>query len=119
MIKSQEPKYKVKSDDAYWSDILVDDAGRQRWSNGVDDVEAAGSTTRSRAVAWERFPKTLFALSRCRISKAKSSGDMLSRAQMHVGGQDEENYDGGTVVSRGENLTRDEMSLMLAARRLI
>jgi hypothetical protein len=44
---------------------------------------------------------------------------MLSRAQMHVGGQDEENYDGGTVVSRGENLTRDEMSLMLAARRLI
>jgi hypothetical protein len=57
---------------------------------------------------------TLFALSRCRISKAKGSGDLLSRTQMHVGGQDEESYDGGTVVSRGKNLTCVGMRLTLA-----
>jgi hypothetical protein len=67
----------------------------------VDDVEAAGvmisgisrvdDVRRSRAVAWGRFPKTLFVLSRCRISRAKGSGDLLSRSQMHVGGRDEEN----------------------------
>jgi hypothetical protein len=38
---------------------------------------------------------------------------------MHVGGRDEENYDGGAVVSRGENLTRAGMGLTLAATRLI
>jgi hypothetical protein len=82
----------------------------------VDDVEALGpmtsrqqgSTRRSRAVAWECFPKTLFALSRCRISKAKGFGDLLSRSQMHVGGRDEENCDGGTVVNRGKSENWDE-----------
>jgi hypothetical protein len=80
-------------------------------SSRVDDVEAAGpmtskqqgSTKRSRVVTCGCFPKTLFTLSRCRISKAKGSRDLLSRAQMHVGGRDEENYDGGAVMSRGEN----------------
>jgi hypothetical protein len=57
---------------------------------------------------------TLFALSRCRISKAKGSEDLLSRTQMHVGGRDEESYDGGAVVSRGENLTCVGMGLTLA-----
>jgi hypothetical protein len=118
----------VKSYDAYWLDILIDDAGRKqhgprRQSSGADEVEAAGlmksNRTRSRAVAWEHFPKTLFALSRCRISKAKGSGDLLSRTQMHVGGRDEEIYDGGAVVSRGENLTCVAIGLTLAARRLI
>jgi hypothetical protein len=47
MTKSEELKYKVKSDDAYWSDILIDGAGRnqqgrQRRSSGADDVYTAG-----------------------------------------------------------------------------
>jgi hypothetical protein len=114
----------VKSYDAYWSDILIDDMGlkqqgRRCWSSGADEVEAAGSMTRSRAVAWERIPKTLFAISWCRISNVKGSGDLLSRTQMHVGGRDEESYDGSAVVSRGENLTCVGMDLTLAARRLI
>jgi hypothetical protein len=49
----------------------------------------------------------------------KGSGDLLSRTQMHVGGRDEESYDGSAVVSRGENLTCVGMDLTLAARRLI
>jgi hypothetical protein len=32
----------------------------------------------------DRFPKTLFTLSRCRIAEDDGSGDMLSRSQMHV-----------------------------------
>jgi hypothetical protein len=54
-----------------------------------------------------------------RISKAKGSVDLLSRTQMHVGDRDEENYDGGVVVSRGKNLTCVGMGLTLAARCLI
>jgi hypothetical protein len=65
------------------------------------------------------LPKTLFALSRCRISKAMGSGDLLSQSQMHVDGRDEENYDDNAVVSRGKNLTRVGMGLALAVRRLI
>jgi hypothetical protein len=42
-------------------------------------------------------------------------GDLLSQLQMHIGGLDEENYDGDTVVSRGENLTCAGMSLALGA----
>ena len=33
--------------------------------------------------AW-RFPKTLFALSRCRIAEDDGSGDLLSRSQLHA-----------------------------------
>jgi hypothetical protein len=43
-----------------------------------------------RASSYEgRFPKTLFILSRCRITEDDGSGDMLSRSQMHVDEQDE------------------------------
>lgn len=38
----------------------------------------------------DRFPKTLFALSRCRIAEDDGSGDLLSRSQMHVDDRDEE-----------------------------
>jgi hypothetical protein len=55
------------------------------------------------------LPKTLFALFKCRISKAKGSGDLLSRSQMHVGGRDEENYEDGAVVNRGESGNWDEL----------
>jgi hypothetical protein len=37
----------------------------------------------------ERFPKTLFALSQCRIAKYNGFRDMLSWSQMHVDDQDE------------------------------
>jgi hypothetical protein len=32
----------------------------------------------------ERFPKTLFALSWCRITEDDGSGDLLSQSQMHL-----------------------------------
>jgi hypothetical protein len=37
----------------------------------------------------DRFPKTLFALSRCRIGEDDGSRDPLSRSQMHVDEWDE------------------------------
>jgi hypothetical protein len=32
----------------------------------------------------DRFPKTLFTLSRCKITEDDDSGDLLSQSQMHV-----------------------------------
>src|SRR5438105_13025957 len=52
----------------------------------------------------ERFPKTLFVLSRCRISKARGSGDLISRSQMHVGAWDGVDYGGGAVERKRQNL---------------
>jgi hypothetical protein len=37
----------------------------------------------------DRFPKILFALSRCMIAKDDGSGDLLSRLQLHVDERDE------------------------------
>jgi hypothetical protein len=37
----------------------------------------------------DRFPKTLFALSRSRIAEDNGSGDLLSRLQMHIDKRDE------------------------------
>jgi hypothetical protein len=37
----------------------------------------------------DRFPKTLFALSQSRIAEDDSSGDLLSRSQMHINEWDE------------------------------
>jgi hypothetical protein len=37
----------------------------------------------------DRFSKTLFVLSRCRITEDDDSRDLLSRSQMYVDGQDE------------------------------
>jgi hypothetical protein len=37
----------------------------------------------------DRFSKTLFTLSRCRIAEDDDSGDLLSRSQMYVDGHDE------------------------------
>ena len=48
----------------------------------------------------ERFPKTLFALSRCRITRASGSGDLLSRPPVHADARDEVDYDGGAAVRR-------------------
>jgi hypothetical protein len=37
----------------------------------------------------DRFSKTLFALSRCRIAEDDGSGDLFSRSQIHVDEWDE------------------------------
>ena len=50
-----------------------------------------------------RFPKTLFALSRCRIPKAKGSGDLLSRSPVHAGTRDGASYEGSPGARRGKN----------------
>ena len=53
-----------------------------------------------------RFPKTLFALSRCRIPKAKDSGDLLFCLPVHADARDGEDYGGGTVAREGKILTQ-------------
>ena len=57
-----------------------------------------------------RFPKTLFALSRCRIPKAKGFGDLLSRSPVHAGSQDGEDYGGDAAARRGKTLTQIDLS---------
>jgi hypothetical protein len=54
----------------------------------------------------KRFRKFLFALSWCRIPKAKGSGDLLSRSPMHTGAWDEEGYSGGVAARIGKSLGR-------------
>jgi hypothetical protein len=45
---------------------------------------------KKRASSYEdRFPKSLFALSCCKIAEDDSSGDLLFRSRMHVGERDE------------------------------
>jgi hypothetical protein len=46
--------------------------------------------------------ETTSAIEMKRTTMAAGSRDLFSRSQMHVGDQDEENHDGGTVVSRGK-----------------
>jgi len=53
-----------------------------------------------------RFPKTLFALSRCKIPKAKGSGDLLSRSPVHADARDGEDYGGGAAARSGKTLTQ-------------
>ena len=52
--------------------------------------------------AW-RFPKTLFALSRCRITRASGSGDLLSRSPVHAVVRDGLDYDGGAAARKRQN----------------
>ena len=49
------------------------------------------------------LPKTLFALSPCRIPKAKGSEDLLSRSPVHAGARDEIGYDGGAAARKRQN----------------
>jgi ribosomal protein L20A (L18A) len=51
-------------------------------SHGEEFEEASEQSRRS-------FPKTLFALSRCRITEDDGSRDLLSRSQMHIDERDE------------------------------
>ena len=64
-----------------------------------------------------RFPKTLFALSRCRIPKAKGFGDLLSRSPVHAGTRDGEDCGGGAAARGGKTLTQIR-SILVAADRL-
>ena len=61
------------------------------------------------------FPKTLFAFSRCRITKARGSGDLLSRSPVHAGAQDGEDYDDSVAARRGKTLTQIRWILVKAA----
>jgi hypothetical protein len=84
-------KYEVKLDDAYLPDILVDDIGG---SSRVND-----KITSSRV---RTLPKNLIRPLPVQDLKADGfRGDLLS--QMHVGGRDGKNYDGGAAVGRDEN----------------
>jgi hypothetical protein len=58
----------------------------------------------------KRFPKILFALSRCRIPKVKGSRDLLSRSPVHAGARKEEGYGGGAIVRRGKILAHLDLS---------
>jgi hypothetical protein len=60
-----------------------------------------------RASSYEdRFPKTLFALSRCRIADDDSSGELLSRSQMHIDERDE-------VASTAQQQKRQNLDVLL------
>jgi hypothetical protein len=52
----------------------------------------------------KRFPKTLFALSQCRIPKAKGFKNQLSPSPLHACAQDGEGYGGNTVARTGKTL---------------
>jgi hypothetical protein len=104
---TDELKYKVKSDDAYWLDILVDDKSRKQQGQQQDREQSRedasqkpyspspGAGSRRR-----RVPKTYSPERRC------TSAVGMKRTKM-------------AVVSRGKNLTCVGMGLTLAARRLI
>lgn len=51
----------------------------------------------------ERFPKTLFALSRRRIAEDDGSGDLLSQSSVHADNQDGVDYGGGATARGGKN----------------
>ena len=65
--------------------------------------------------AW-RFPKTWFVLSRCRITGANGSGDLLSRSSVHVDARDGASYEDGAAARRGKTLTRLDCVLVEADR---
>ena len=63
-----------------------------------------------------RFPKTLFALSQCKIPKARGFKDLLSHSSVHAGARDGEDYGGGAVARRGKTLTQIGLILVKADR---
>ena len=50
----------------------------------------------------ERFPKTLFALSRCKNSESEGSGDLLSRSTVHAEDRDGVGYGGGAAADEAK-----------------
>ena len=56
-----------------------------------------------------RFPKTIFAISQCRITRAKGCRDLLSRPPVHAGVRDEVDYEGNVAARRGKTLARVDM----------
>jgi hypothetical protein len=64
----------------------------------------------------EALPKTLFALSRCRIPKTKGSEDLLSRSPVHTGARDGEGYGGGAAVRRSKTVACLDVFLVDADR---
>ena len=66
-----------------------------------------------------RFLKTLFALSRYRITRMKDSGNLLSRLLVHADARDGVNYCGGAASRRGKTLSRLDVFLAEANRSYI
>jgi hypothetical protein len=108
MTKSEELKYKVKSDYSYWSDILVDDddrkqQGRRRRSSGVDDVEAAGFDDTIASSRVRTLPKNLIRPLPVQYLEGEGFRRPALPSVDARRWSDEENYDDGAVVSRDEN----------------
>ena len=61
-----------------------------------------------------RFPKILFAVSRCRIPKEKGFGDLFSSSPVHGGTRDGEDYGGGAAARGGKTLTQIRLILVVA-----
>ena len=72
----------------------VDEVDDEQQPPNVEEDEPLWKRSSSRA---ERFPKTLFALSRCRITRASGSGDLLSRSSVHVDDRDGVAYSGSAA----------------------
>ena len=85
-------------------DCVADDDLPQRLTWRKDE-----SWWRSISSRVRRFPLILFALSRCKITRAKGSGDQLSRSPVHAGVRDETDYEGGVAARRGKTLARVDM----------
>jgi hypothetical protein len=60
----------------------------------------------------DRFPKTLFALSQCRITEDDGSGDLLSQSQMHVDERDE-------VASAAQQQKRQNLDVLVFSWLLV
>jgi hypothetical protein len=60
----------------------------------------------------DRFPKTLFALSRCMIAEDNGSGDLLSRSQMHINERDK-------VASTAQKQKRRNLDVLLFSWLLV
>ena len=94
-------------------------------ADGVADVDMPQHRTWTEDEPWRRslssragrFPKTLFALSRCRIPKAKGFGHLLSCSPVYTGARDREDYGGGAAARGGKPPTKIRSILVAADRR--
>jgi hypothetical protein len=60
----------------------------------------------------DRFPKTLFTLSQCRITEDDGFGDLLSQSQMHVDERDE-------VASAAQQQKRQNLDVLVFSWLLV
>jgi hypothetical protein len=87
---------------------------RRRLTREATELGGRGVVMKTLSSHAKRFPKTLFALFRCRILKAKGFGDLLSCSSAHADARDGEGYGGGTAARRGKTLSRFDVFLVEA-----